>query len=395
MTFLRPSRPLKVSIACARRASITASIALLIVTAFASQANAQEATKTWNYSGNYTADIMSVASGGVGSGTRYIDNLGLQVRYDGTAHGLNGISATFGLLYNNKASIAELTGDVQGISNIETGTAALRPYETWIAKTWGADAAMLKAGLIDLNGTFDAPGVSALFLNPSHGINASFAQTGANGPSIFPILGLAVVGQAKLTDGLTIRAGAFDGVPGDPDKPERTDLAWRKSDGALLLSEAELSLGQLRFVAGAWGYTQTSTPLFFSDSAQNNVGIYGTGEYAHSDAISYFVRAGHTNAKLNFVENYLAAGAVWTGPFAARKDDQFGIAIAHARVSPRVVNAGITKEAETNVELTYAAPLTDYVTLQGDVQYVANPAGGLVVDNALVVGLRVRFGFGG
>jgi porin len=161
------------------------------------------------------------------------------------------------------------------------------------------------------------------------------------------------------------------------------------------VSEAELSLGKLRFVAGAWGYTKASAPLFFSDSAQNNMGIYGTDEYAHSDAISYFVRAGHTNAKLNFVENYLAAGAVWTGPFAARKDDQFGIAIAHARISPRVVNAGITKEAETNVEVTYAAPLNDYLTLQGDVQYVANPAGGLVVDNALVVGLRIKFGFGG
>jgi porin len=358
-------------------------------------AHAQEAAKTWSYVGNYTADMVSVVSGGIDQDVRYIDNFGLQLNYDGNAHGLKGITATVGLLYNNKASISELVGDVQGISNIETGTAALRPYEIWIAKTWGEDGAMLKAGLIDLNGTFDAPGVSGLFLNPSHGINASFAQTGVNGPSIFPVLGLAVVGQARLSDAITIRAGAFDGVPGDPDRAEKTDLSWRNSDGALLVGEAEFTFGKSRFVAGAWGYTQTSDALFVFDAPKRNAGLYGTAEYAMSDAVSYFVRGGHTNKELNFVETYLGAGAVWTGPLPARKDDQLGIAVAHARISSDVVETGLIKDAETNIELTYAAPINDRLTLQGDVQYVINPTGGLFVDNALVVGLRVKFGFGG
>jgi porin len=360
-----------------------------------STATAQDAPKTWSYSGNYTADIIGVVSGGLDQDARYIDNFGLQLSYNGSAHGLSGITATVGLLYNNKASISELSGDIQGISNIETGTAALRPYETWIAKTWGEDAAMLKAGLIDLNGTFDTPGVSALFLNPSHGINAAFAQTGENGPSIFPVLGLAVVGQVKLPEGLSIRAGAFDGVSGDPDHPERTDLAWRKSDGALLVGEAEFTSDKTRFVAGIWGYTEPSPALSYFSRAKSNIGVYGTAEYAMSDAVSYFIRAGHTDKKLNFVENYVAAGAVWSGPFAARKDDQFGVAIAHARISRDVVNAGITKEAETNIEFTYAAPLSDNLTLQGDVQYVINPAGGFLADDAVVLGVRVKFGFGG
>jgi porin len=371
-----------------------AAFTLVAASSFAGQTLAQEAPKSWSCSGNYTADIMTVASGGTGSGTRYLDNFGLQLSYDGAAHGLNGLSATFGLLYNNKASISELIGDVQGISNIETGTAALRPYETWVAKTWGEDAAMLKAGLIDLNGTFDAPGVSGIFLNPSHGIDPSFSQTGANGPSIFPILGLAVVGQAKLSDSLTIRAGAFDGIAGDPDRPERTDLAWRETDGALPVGEAELSLGKARFVAGGWGYTQASAPLFVRYGANNNIGLYGSAEYVRSDAVAYFVRAGHASEKLNLVENYLATGAVWTGPLSARKEDQLGVAIAHARISSSVVQAGFTKAAETNIEVTYAAPITDNLTLQGDIQYVANPAGGFVVDHALVVGLRIKFGFG-
>jgi porin len=355
---------------------------------------AEEAPKTWTYSGNYTADIIGVVSGGLEQDVRYLDNFGVQFSYNGGAHGLKGITATAGILYNNKASISELIGDIQGISNIETGTAALRPYEVWIAKTWGEDAAMLKAGLIDLNGTFDAPGVSTLFLNPSHGINATFAQTGDNGPSIFPTLGLAVVGQAKIFDNVTIRAGAFDGIPGDPNRPERTDLAWRESDGALLVGEAEFSVEKARFVAGAWGYTQPTQALFYFSNDARNAGIYATGEYAASDKFSYFLRAGLTDKKLNFVQTYLGAGAVWTGPFDARKDDQLGLAIAHARISSDIVNTGFAKAAETNVELTYAAPLNDRLTLQGDVQYVVNPAGAAFIDHAVVLGMRVKFEFG-
>jgi porin len=359
-----------------------------------STADAQEVTKPWSYSGNYTADIIGVVSGGLDRDVRYIDNFGFQLSYDGSAHGLNGLSATFGILYNNAASINELTGDVQGISNIETGVAALRPYENWIAKTWGENAAMLKVGLIDLNANFDAPGTSALFLNPSHGINVSFSQTGENGPSIFPTLGLAMMAEAKLSSTLTIRSGAFDAVPGDPDKPERTNLALRQSDGALLVGEVEFEAGRTRLVAGSWGYTEPSDALFMSDRPARNWGLYGTGEFKVSDAVSYFVRAGHAAQKLNPVANYLAAGAVWTGPVSSRKDDQVGIAIAHARFSDTIVSRGLSKEAETNVELTYLAPLNDAITLQGDIQYVVTPNGDASIDNALVVGMRLKFGFG-
>ncbi len=374
----------------------------LVPAGLSSVVQAQEATqeatvtapKTWSYSGNYTADFIGVVSGGVERGSRYLDNFGLQLNYDGTAHGLKGITATVGLLYNNQSSISELVSDIQGISNIETGTAALRPYETWIAKTWGDDQAILKAGLIDLNGTFDAPGVSALFLNPSHGINPTFSQTGASGPSIFPILGLAVVGEVELYDSLRVRTGAFDAVPGDPDQPERTDLAWRQSDGALLVGEAEYQRGKMRAVAGIWGYTQASQALLLRNGSARNNGIYGTLEYVDDANMSYFVRAGMTDKELNFTQSYLAAGLIVTGPLKFRKSDQLGIAIAHARISSDVVASGLTDEAETNIELTYAAPISEALSLQGDVQYIANPAGGLFARRALVVGMRVKYAFG-
>ena len=46
-------------------------------------------------------------------------------------------------------------------------------------------------------------------------------------------------------------------------------------------------------------------------------------------------------------------------------------------------------DAEVNVEATYAAPVTDWLTVIGDLQYVANPDTDPSIPNALVPALRV------
>ncbi len=214
----------------------------LIPIAATSRALAQdaEAAKAFSLTGNVTIDVFSNLRGGIKEGSRTLDNVAIQVNYDGAAHGLRGIKASVGALYNGKEAFSgDLVGDLQGISNIETGTEALRPYEVWIAKEFDDSGSYLKLGLIDLNGTFDAPGASSLFVNPSHGIVPSFSQTGLNGPSIFPTLGWAVVGEAALGAGFRLRAGVFDPVPGDPLRPDHTDLRWRKDDGLLSVLEVE------------------------------------------------------------------------------------------------------------------------------------------------------------
>jgi porin len=56
----------------------------------------------------------------------------------------------------------------------------------------------VKIGLYDLNSEFDVIEAAALFLNPSHGIGPDFAQSGRNGPSIFPVTSLAIRGEYRL-----------------------------------------------------------------------------------------------------------------------------------------------------------------------------------------------------
>lgn len=367
-----------------------------VVVAFCQSATAQEASNpaAWSAEGNLTLDVMANLDGGLKTGSRVLDNALVQFNYDGAVHGLSGVTATIGALYNGNQSVSgDLVGDLQGISNIETGTQALRPYEVWIAKAFGDGETSLKAGLIDLNGNFDAPGVSTLFLNSSHGIIPSFSQSGANGPSIFPTLGLALVGEASLSEGLNVRAGVFDPVPGDPDKPTRTDTRWRSDDGALGVIEVERATDAVRFALGGWTYSN-ATAGSLAREQNSNSGLYGTVEFNPKGPISAFLRAGTADPDRNDVSSYLGGGVVWTGPFPARKDDQFGVAMAHVTTSKPARAAGLS-DSETNIELTWAAPITGGFAVQGNLQYVMNPGADTVLSNAIVTGLRLSWSFGG
>lgn len=46
-------------------------------------------------------------------------------------------------------------------------------------------------------------------------------------------------------------------------------------------------------------------------------------------------------------------------------------------------------DAEVNVEATYAASVTDWLTVVGDVQYVFNPDMDPSIPDALIGGIRV------
>lgn len=347
----------------------------------------------WSVQGNVTVDLFSNLRGGIKKGSRTMENVAVQVNYDGTAHGLRGIKASIGALYNGDRSFSvDLVGDLQGISNIETGTEALRPCEVWISKEFGEEGSYLKLGLIDLNGTFDTPGVSGLFINPSHGIVPSFSQSGLNGPSIFPTLGLAVVGEAALGGGLKVRAGVFDPVPGEPLRPKRTDLRWDKDDGILGVLEVEQSGESWRWALGGWTYSQTSADSLAS-LQDSNSGFYGNVDYYLTQSTSAFLRAGTAKKDFNVLDRYVGAGFVWAGPFASRVEDEFGFAIAHGRTTPLARDFGLAK-TETNFEVTYAAPLGNGFIVQGDVQYVLNPATDDTTKDAWVAGLRLTWEFG-
>lgn len=137
----------------------------------------------------YIADVMSNLSGGLETGSRYMDNLDLSLEVDAErAMGWNGATLfLYGVYNNGKALSGDLVGDAQALSSIETGVEAARLLEAWIDQRFLDDRASIRVGLYDLNSEFDVIDTADLFLHAAQTTTFALAQSGEAGPSIFPV----------------------------------------------------------------------------------------------------------------------------------------------------------------------------------------------------------------
>jgi len=364
-----------------------------------------QAQSGWNAQAVYTGEVMRNVDGGLRRATRYLDNLDLTAAYQTEWFGEQADVFVYGL-YNNAATFSEnVVGDLQTISNIDNSQ-NFRLYEAWVAQHFASGRGSLKAGLIDLNAEFDAIDTGALFILSSHGIAPDFSQSGENGPSIFPVTSLAARIDYTLNARWLLRAGVFDAVPGDPAHPARNAISL--NDGALWVAEANRTgSGGTRVAVGAWGYTVGSERLLApGDARDRNRGVYAFVDApllreAGDDAqgLNGFVRVGAARESVNQTGRYLGVGLVYTGLLAGRDADQLGLALASAfngkdfkrarRAAGLPVDTG-----EFNLELSYRMPLTEWLTLQPDLQYVINTGALGELKNALVAGLRFEIGGG-
>lgn len=351
------------------------------------------------FSAEYTADILANVSGGIDQGTRYVDNLNLDIDVD--------VPGVFGLrsgtihvhgLYNNGARFSEeLVGDLQVTSNIDADE-AWRIFEFWYE--FAADDWSVRTGLYDLNSEFDANEAGGIFLNSSHGIGAELAQTGENGPSIFPISSLSLR-AAFQAESFTIRAAILDAVPGDPDDSSSNKIRLDSDEGWLTIAEIDIPVTEAsRLWAGYWRYTAEFEQPFGDGPDKPNDGWYVGYESRFSigsHAASGFVRYGQAEDRVNLLRDYAGAGIRLEGLFASRPEDQIGVAVASAGAGGAyrdfLARQGEDPgQRETTWELTYLATVNEHFAVQPNIQYVQDPSIAGYTDDAWVVGLRLIVG---
>lgn len=346
----------------------------------------------------YTGEVMSNLSGGIRRDSRYLDNLDLVAEVDLEAvAGWRGASAHVYALYNNGTAFSTLTGDGQVASNIETGIRALRLYEAWVEQDFGG--ASLKLGLYDLNSEFDALDASGLFVGSPHGIGTDIAQSGENGPSIFPVTSFAARLAVEPAPGWVLRAAILDGVPGDPDHPRRTAITLSDKDGALAIAEVEAPLPHGRLLFGAWRYT-ARFDTHGDERTRGNDGLYLRGETALTEesgdpaqGLTAFARVGIADGQLNMFDRFASAGLNYAGPFAGRDEGQIGLAVAAAFTSRAYRNLTPSDDAEVAFEVTYRARVAPWLSLQPNFHYIVNPGANPSLRNAVAAGLRAEFSF--
>lgn len=356
----------------------------------------------------YTADIRSNVDGGRARGTRYLDNIDLQVAIDADRlvgwHGAR--LFLYGIYDNGRPFSADLVGDVQSVSNIETDMRAARLFEAWIEQDVGRIGS-IKAGLYNLNSEFDTTQSGGLFLISSHGIGPDLARSGRNGPSIFPVTSLAVRGELKLGRHWLARAAVLDGVPGDPAHPARTAIKLSGQDGALVVGELDYLKGGTKAAIGLWSYTAPMADIRTSrglPAGRGDKGVYVfaerrlIGERADdAQGLAGWLRLGFADTRYDTVGSYLGGGLVYTGVLPGRDGDQAGLSFAAASFGNRYRRdqalAGRTIEArEIVVEAAYRTVIASWLSLQPDAQYVVHPSGDSALRAAVVIGLRVKIG---
>ena len=353
----------------------------------------------------YTADILRNARGGVRPGFAYLDNLDLIADFDGAdLLGVRGLTAHAHVMYNNGREFgARFVGESQLVSNIE-GVNTWRLYEFWVDYSFGKRGEnSLRLGLYDLNTEFDSMDSAGLFLNSSHGIGAQLAQTGRNGPSIFPITSLGLRWRGHNGPNYW-QVVALDAVPGDRHDPGHTGIHFDSDEAALLVAEAGSNqVGQHKFAVGIWQYTGRFDSIDETDafgapvSAKGNQGWYLLGERRlwkrNASELTVFARAGTAPNRFNPIERFWGGGLVWSKFLKSRPEDQLGLAIATASNSRRyrnllLANGTTANRDETILELTWRLPVNSYLTLQPDLQWVRNPGWNPQLTDAWVVALR-------
>jgi porin len=365
----------------------------------------------------YTADALSNVSGGVRRGFAYLDNLDVALTIDAEkVIGWKGATLFVYTLGNQGGSPSDLTGDLQTLSNLDAPD-TWKLYEAWVDQALLGGKLSLRAGLYDLNSEFDAVETAGLFLNCSHAIGPDYSQTGQNGPSIFPATSLALRVRFQPSESFLVQGVVLDAVPGDPHEPLGTQVILNSGDGALFGGElglfASTPLGPGRFSVGGYWYTGTFDGVFekAADGSPmqlgGNRGLYFIAEQSvHGEpsvdeqrlGLSTFLRVGVANGRLNQLSSYVGGGMTYTGLFSGREADQIGLAFARARNGDDFLRASLADgtevdRSETSIELTYNLSVSEWFSIQPEIQYIINPGTDPLLKNALVLGLRTSIVF--
>ena len=362
----------------------------------------------------YKADVWNLAAGGLNKGTSYNDNLDIKFALDGDKlFGLQGNKAMIYFINNNGSAPNRRVGSVESIDNIEVGTDTFKLYEFWDEQSFMDDKLSVLVGLHDLNTEFMVNDMTANFIHPTFQVNQEFAQTGKNGPSVFPNTSLAARVNYAPTKETYIMAAVFDGVPGNPDHPKGTHIDFESGDGALYIAEIGFTPPAAepgdslpnKFAIGAWAYSDKFDDLVAVDSAGNPLKKRSEGVYVLSSYQFYhdknaghdlgaFFRAGMGDGDTAQTDWFFATGLVGNGWVPTRPDGELGLGFTESHNGNKYIQSvGSADRAESSIELYYRDPIYRGISLQPDIQYIVNPGTDPAVKNATVFGMRMDVNF--
>jgi porin len=354
----------------------------------------------------YTGEAWDNALGGLHDGTTYIQNVDAQLYINAAdAFGWTGGSFLFEGFYNNARSLdTQYVGSAQDVSAIDTsGVKVFRLYQAFYKQSLG-DTNLL-FGIYDLETEFGSTKPMEIFFNGAYAWTFTLDQSGATGPSTYPNTAPAFRVRQKLNDQWSVQAAVLDGVSDSRDHPAENTVIFNRDAGALAIGEVDYTpIRGTKIMAGYWGYTGKFDALDDTNANGTQRQVHGSsGGYiggatrlyspAPGRGLDAFANLGLADPKTNQIDRSLNFGLTYTGLLDDRPGDKLGFAVglagdsnAYRAMQLRAGNG--VGNTETNFELTYRAKITDWLTVQPDIQYLVHPNTDPTLKNDLVFGVH-------
>jgi len=331
---------------------------------------------------SYIAESVHNFSGGLQKGTKNEAAGTLGVTVDFEKAGLwQGASAYVEFIVNHgRDPSGLLIGDFQTASNIADGNRT-RLQQIWIEQNIMDGAVAILIGTHDMNSEFDVSEYGGLFTNSSFGIGPEISGNVAT--SLWPEAGLAARAAFHYNDQISFSAAAYDGDP--------ATRGLHAAEGYLYIGEAAYHHAGAAYKLGVWRHTKA--PVQGGGQGLNGGYIVIDQPLLDWDggSMGAFLQYGFAQRSAENIKNYIGAGLHMAGLIPGRADDEAGIAMARADFSSnyRTLNPGF-KKAETAIEITYRAQLTEWLAIQPAFQYIISPSGDPLLRNAKVILMRAE-----
>ncbi len=339
--------------------------------------------------------------------------------------------------------------NIMTVSNIEA-TRTLRLFDLWAQKNFNDDKVSIRVGQLAADDEFTTSQYAATFISSVFGWPSSLAT---NLPSGGPAYPLATPG-ARLRLGnaapWTLLTAVFDGDPGgkgneiDPQRRNLNGTAFNLDRGAFVMNEVSYSRNGGKedaglsgtYKLGLWYHTENFADLRYDKEGRSlsnpmssgmarihhgNYGLYGVVDQAlwnnldaPDQSLGAFARVFWNPADRNAASYQIDGGVNVKGLIDGRPDDVLGLGGSFIGLSgfasgaDRDANSysGTTapvRDYESEIEVTYQAPLTPWLSVQPDFQYVMHPGGTIAnpniatgstpIKDAAILGLRMTAKF--
>ena len=374
-------------------------------------------------------DILSNPTGGSSRGTvlQGIVEPGADVDF-GKLAGIDGLTghATAFFVYGRGMSTSDLNNNIATSTGIEAERAT-RLFEAWLQKTFYDGDLSVRIGQLGADQEFAVTQYGLLFLNSAYGWPSSLAANMPGGGPGYPMASPGVRFKIGQTDPWSVLVGLFDGDPAGPagigtaQSRNAKGTNFPLNNGLLAMTEIDYANKGDKvdlpgtYKVGFWYNTENfadqrygTDGLSLADPGTNGIAVTHHGNYGfygvvdqtlwhaadnNDKAVDGFVRFLWNPDDRNIVAYQVDAGVNLTGMISSRPNDVIGLAFTYLPITSsvsglsndnNVLNATGTpvRDYESQIELTYQAPINNWLTIQPDFQYVFHPGGNVADPNS-------------